>query len=178
MERTQLWSYIVGPIAKLCMCQFGPVKFQGGPKRGNSWKFTPPLSPLKIGSGKLVLDKKIPPDKPNALEWFNVARGFAAQKSLLENIPWFFVYSQFNIVFDLMPKNYEALLNISRDIRSQSMVWRKQRNSAFATWNDLIFQNQTLQNSKWNQWGYKYIEIRKLFKFRHNWTKNKALASF
>ena len=28
---------------------------------------------------------------------FNVARGFAAQKSLRENIPWFFVYSQFNI---------------------------------------------------------------------------------
>ena len=27
----------------------------------------------------------------------NVARGFAAQKSLRENIPWFFVYSQFNI---------------------------------------------------------------------------------
>ena len=36
-----------------------------------------------------------------------------------------------------MPKDYEALLNISRDIRSQSMVWRKQRNSAFATSNDL-----------------------------------------
>ena len=35
--------------------------------RGNSWKFTP--SPLKIGSGKLVLDKKNFPDKPNALEW-------------------------------------------------------------------------------------------------------------
>ena len=29
----------------------------------------PPLSPLKIGSGKLVLDNKFPPDKPNALEW-------------------------------------------------------------------------------------------------------------
>ena len=27
----------------------------------------------------------------------NVTRGFAAQKSLRENIPWFFVYSQFNI---------------------------------------------------------------------------------
>ena len=41
-----------------------------GPQKGNSWKFTlPPLSPLKIGSGKLVLDKKFPPDKPNALEW-------------------------------------------------------------------------------------------------------------
>ena len=58
----------VGPIAKLCICQFGPVKMQGGPKRGNSWKITPPF-PLKIGSGKLVLDKKVPPDKPNALEW-------------------------------------------------------------------------------------------------------------
>ena len=77
-----------------------------------------------------------------------------------------------------MPKNYEALLNISRDIRSQSMVWRKQRNSAFATSNNLIFQNQTLKNSKWNQWGYEYIKIRKLFKFHHNLTKNKALASF
>ena len=51
------------------MCQFGPVKMQGGPKRGNNWKFTPPPSPLKIGSGKLVLDKIFPPDKPNALEW-------------------------------------------------------------------------------------------------------------
>ena len=39
-----------------------------GSKRGNSWKYTPP-SPLKIGSGKLVLDKKFPPDKLNALEW-------------------------------------------------------------------------------------------------------------
>ena len=43
-----LWtpmSYIVGPIAKLCMCQFGPVKIQGYPKRGNSWKFNPPPFP-------------------------------------------------------------------------------------------------------------------------------------
>ena len=44
-----------------------------------------------------------------------------------------------------MPKDYEALLNISRDIRNQSMVWHKQRNSAFATSNDFIFQNQTLK---------------------------------
>ena len=52
------------------MCQFGPVKMQGGPKRGNSWKNQPPPpSPLKIGSGKLVLDKKFPPDKLNAMEW-------------------------------------------------------------------------------------------------------------
>ena len=29
--------------------------------------------------------------------FINVARGFAAQKSLRENIPWFFIYSQFNI---------------------------------------------------------------------------------
>ena len=57
------------PIAKLCMCQFGPVKMQGGPKRGNSGKFTPPPFPLKLGSGELVLDKKFPLDKPNALEW-------------------------------------------------------------------------------------------------------------
>ena len=40
-----------------------------GPKRGNSWKSPPPPSPLKIRCGKLVLDKKFPPDKPNALEW-------------------------------------------------------------------------------------------------------------
>ena len=39
------------------------------PKRGNSGKFTPPPSPLKLGPGKLVLDKTFPPDKPNALEW-------------------------------------------------------------------------------------------------------------
>ena len=39
-----------------------------GPKGGIVEKFTPP-SPLKIGSGKLVLDKKFPPDKLNALEW-------------------------------------------------------------------------------------------------------------
>ena len=33
---TQIWSYIVGPIAKLCMCQFGPVKIPGGPRRGHN----------------------------------------------------------------------------------------------------------------------------------------------
>ena len=40
-----------------------------GPQKGEKLKIQPPPpSPLKIGSGKLVLDKKIPPDKPNALE--------------------------------------------------------------------------------------------------------------
>ena len=29
------WSYIVGPIAKLCMCQFGPVKIPGGSRKGH-----------------------------------------------------------------------------------------------------------------------------------------------
>ena len=39
------------------------------PKGGIVENSPPPPSPLKIGSGKLVLDKKFPPDKPNALEW-------------------------------------------------------------------------------------------------------------
>ena len=37
------------------------------PQKGELLKIHPP-SPIKIGSGKLVLDKKIPPVKPNALE--------------------------------------------------------------------------------------------------------------
>ena len=39
-----------------------------GPQKGGIVEPPPPPSPLKIGSGKLVLDKKISPDKPNALE--------------------------------------------------------------------------------------------------------------
>ena len=39
-----------------------------GPQKGEKLKIQPHPSPLKIGSGKLVLDKKNPPDKPNALE--------------------------------------------------------------------------------------------------------------
>ena len=42
---------------------------KGAPKGGIVENSPPPLSPIKIGSGKLVLDKKFPPDKPNALEW-------------------------------------------------------------------------------------------------------------
>ena len=42
---------------------------QGGPKGGIVENSSSPPSPIKIGSGKLVLDKKIPPVKPNALEW-------------------------------------------------------------------------------------------------------------
>ena len=44
---------------------------RGSQKGGIVEKFNPPPppSPLKIGSGKLVLDKKFPPDKLNALEW-------------------------------------------------------------------------------------------------------------
>ena len=52
------------------MCQFGPVKIPGAPEGGiieNS--SPPPLSLHKIGSGKLVRDKKFLLDKPNALEW-------------------------------------------------------------------------------------------------------------
>ena len=51
--RDQIWSYIVGPIAKLCMCQFGPVKIPGGPRRGHSWKFNPPAS-HKIGCSSVI----------------------------------------------------------------------------------------------------------------------------
>ena len=41
-----------------------------GPQKGELLKIhPPPPSPIKIGSGKLVLDKKFPPDKPNALAW-------------------------------------------------------------------------------------------------------------
>ena len=64
---TQLWSYIEGPIAKLCMCQFGPVKIPGGPE-GGIVENSSPLSSHKIGFGKLVRDKKFLLDKPNALE--------------------------------------------------------------------------------------------------------------
>ena len=45
-HRDQLWSYIVCPIAKLCMCQFGPFKIPWGPRRGHSWSFNPPPSPF------------------------------------------------------------------------------------------------------------------------------------
>ena len=56
---TQLWSHILGPMPKLCMCQFGPVRMPGGPRKGHSWKFNPPPpSPLQIGSGNLVCNKK------------------------------------------------------------------------------------------------------------------------
>ena len=37
------------------------------PKRGNSWKFTPPPSPIQIGSGKLVFEKKFLPT--NQMHW-------------------------------------------------------------------------------------------------------------
>ena len=40
-----------------------------GPQKREWLKIHPPPSPLKIGSGKLVLDKIFAPDKPNALEW-------------------------------------------------------------------------------------------------------------
>ena len=65
---TLIWSYIIGPIAKLCMCHFGPVKIPWGPEGGIVENSPPPPSSHKIGSGKLVRNKKFLLDKPNALE--------------------------------------------------------------------------------------------------------------
>ena len=60
------------PIAKLCMCKFGPVKMQGAQKGIVENSPPPPLSPLKIGSGKLVLDKKKSPPPPDKLNAYSI----------------------------------------------------------------------------------------------------------
>ena len=70
------------------MCQFGPVKIPGGPGRGHSWKFNPPpLSLHKIGSGKLVHDKKFLLEKSNALEWSKRSKRMY-EKVLLLSVPF------------------------------------------------------------------------------------------
>ena len=99
---TQLWSYIVGPIAKLCMCQLGPVKIPGGSRRGHSWKKVTPLSSHKIGFGKLVCDKKCLLYKPNALEWSKRL----CEKVLLLSVPFgsktfdaFGIFSRFRSLY-------------------------------------------------------------------------------
>ena len=81
-------------------------------ERGDSWKFTPTPSPLKIGSGKLVLDKKFLPDKLNALEWSK--RMY--EEVLLLSVP--FRRKNFDVFWHFL--SYWVLIHI------YSILWVKQ----------------------------------------------------
>ena len=67
-HRDQIMVWYCRPHSHVVQVPVWSSQIARGPKRGNSWKFTTP-SQLKIGSCKLVLNKKFPPDKRNALEW-------------------------------------------------------------------------------------------------------------
>ena len=61
---TQLWSNIVGPIAKLCMCQ---TKCKGAPKGGIVEKHPPPLPHLRYAVVSLFSTKNVFPT--NRMRW-------------------------------------------------------------------------------------------------------------